>query len=114
MLFRSTNESLEKLCKNMKDKIAEQEKIVKTNQYELKGQLQDFYQVLFQKLPDVVVPEQYFIPQGRIGDDAGGTIVLQGSLGDAQSLADLLGRKPRTVVGWTEREWSAAIRSRRR
>lgn len=25
----------------MKDKIAEQEKIVKTNQYELKGQLQD-------------------------------------------------------------------------
>ena len=56
--------------------------------------LQAFYQVLFQKLPDVVVPEQYFIPQGRIGDDAGGAIVLQGSLGDAQSLADLLGRKP--------------------
>ena len=56
--------------------------------------LQAFYQVLFQKLPDVVVPEQYFIPQGRIGDDAGGAIVLQGSLGDAQGLADLLGRKP--------------------
>ena len=56
--------------------------------------LQAFYQVLFQKLPDVVVPEQYFIPQGRIGYDAGGTIVLQGSLGDAQGLADLLGRKP--------------------
>ena len=78
------------------------------------GMLQAFYQILFQEMPDVVVPEQYFIPQGRIGDDAGGTIVLQGSLGDAQSLADLLGRKPRTVVGWTEREWSAAIRSRRR
>ena len=45
-------------------------------------------------MPDVVVPEQYFIPQGRIGDDAGGAIVLQGSLGDAQGLADLLGRKP--------------------
>ena len=58
------------------------------------GMLQAFYQVLFQKLPDVVVPEQYFIPQGRIGDDAGGAIVLQGSLGDAQGLADLLGRKP--------------------
>ena len=56
--------------------------------------LQAFYQVLFQKLPDVVVPEQYFIPQGRIGDDAGGAIVLQGSLGDAQGLADLLSRKP--------------------
>lgn len=40
-IINDTNESLEKLCKNMKDKIAEQEKIVKTNQYELKGQLQD-------------------------------------------------------------------------
>ena len=36
-IINDTNESLEKLCKNMKDKIAEQEKIVKTNQYELKG-----------------------------------------------------------------------------
>ena len=40
-IINDTNESLEKLCKNMKDRIAEQEKIVKTNQYELKGQLQD-------------------------------------------------------------------------
>lgn len=40
-IINDTNESLEKLCKNMKDKIAEQEKIVKNNQYELKGQLQD-------------------------------------------------------------------------
>ena len=36
-IINDTNESLEKLCKNMKDRIAEQEKIVKTNQYELKG-----------------------------------------------------------------------------
>ena len=40
-IINDTNESLEKLCKDMRDKIAEQEKIVKTNQYELKGQLQD-------------------------------------------------------------------------
>ena len=40
-IINDTNDSLEKLCKNMKDRIAEQEKIVKTNQYELKGQLQD-------------------------------------------------------------------------
>ena len=40
-IINETNESLEKLCKNMKEKIAEQEQIVKTNQYELKGQLQD-------------------------------------------------------------------------
>ena len=40
-IINDTKESLEKLCKNMKDRIAEQEKIVKTNQYELKGQLQD-------------------------------------------------------------------------
>ena len=40
-IINETNESLEKLCKNMKEKIAEQEQVVKTNQYELKGQLQD-------------------------------------------------------------------------
>ena len=40
-IINDTNESFEKLCKDMRDKIAEQEKIVKTNQYELKGQLQD-------------------------------------------------------------------------
>ena len=26
------------------------------------GMLQAFYQILFQEMPDVVVPEQYFIP----------------------------------------------------
>ncbi len=40
-IINETNESLETLCKNMKEKIAEQEQIVKNNQYELKGQLQD-------------------------------------------------------------------------
>ncbi len=40
-IINETNESIEVLCKNMKDKIAEQEHIVKTNQLELKSQLQD-------------------------------------------------------------------------
>lgn len=40
-IINETNESLEQLCKNMREKIADQEHIVKTNQLELKGQLQD-------------------------------------------------------------------------
>lgn len=40
-IINETNESLEQLCRNMREKIADQEHIVKTNQLELKGQLQD-------------------------------------------------------------------------
>lgn len=40
-IINETNESIEQLCRNMREKIADQEHIVKTNQLELKGQLQD-------------------------------------------------------------------------
>ena len=76
--------------------------------------LQAFYQVLFQQLSNIVVLEQYFISQGRIGDDAGRAIVLQSSFGMLKALQTSSAVSHRIVVDWAEREWSADTRSRRR
>ena len=66
--------------------------------------LQAFYQVLFQQLSNIVVLEQYFISQGRIGDDAGRAIVLQSSFGMLKAMQTSSAVSHRTVIGWAERE----------